>query len=612
MSEIERLFTAPKFAPVELDGDAGEGSEGVAVEQKASDLEPETVYEFRILAESEDGESEGELLSFTTLASPKPRRRQKPPLALDVEVETPDGYFSQATNSRDPGKRPRGISFATQRGDGFATGGVQLSRKILKDYPDIQLLDTWRFIGRNGDVAYEGRLHSNPRTTDPQEQIDCNLVGWMTYLKSKEISPLIVHRGTEGWGNASLQRRVNGFLSGWSDTDSTQEVVPNDGGKPGLRFAFQQFTAAAAEQAEMWFYGGGEDIAEMWYDFQAPGFDSDFYDEAVLCVDDVASGAVYGTNHKAASASNQSVATTAAGKKFAYFVSVYGGAAVGSYPQNVRYWREPVVVGRHGLTKRNQSGLEFSYYLTDIMRYIVETYYPKLQWAGEENTFPISHASWHNQSKYGYDILAELNQFALWELEVFEDRKLYFHGADLTNYNWQISTEEKGVTALYEGDSLETFANGVRVTFEDFSGIKRTITPAEYTELRDENENNPANRQGEDLWTSATISKRCTLAEALQYGRAYLAEFNRPKRPGSFLVTGYILDSAGHWQQGWKPRCGESILVTSHLSDEPRLITATNWDDETKLLRITVDHPDQLLDAVVARHEQRAREKGEG
>ena len=77
----------------------------------------------------------------------------KPPLELDVEIESPDGaLFRWDPNSRLASKRPQGLNFSTQRGEGFGPGSVVLTRPVMKDYPDLGLMNTIRFVGN--DVAY--------------------------------------------------------------------------------------------------------------------------------------------------------------------------------------------------------------------------------------------------------------------------------------------------------------------------------------------------------------------------------------------------------------------------------------------------------------------------
>jgi hypothetical protein len=539
---------------------------------------------------------------------PRRRPRRKPPLELDVEVETAVGtLFRLPADSRKASNRPSGLSFSTQRGDGFGTGSLMLNRQIFKDYPDIGLMDTWRMVGRQGDVAYEGRLHSNPRTNDPQQQINVALVGWMTYLKGRPIAPLIIDRRLSGWGEPSVQRKGNLTAAGFMWAGSVASGSQDTGGLgPGVVITFSRLNSTYPPLGEAWFYASGEDIGDVRYDYrQLSSFaqpDSDWHDSVLTSVDDVASSYIAGTDHQHQNAVNQAVAG-GAGFKYAALSAWRNANLTGDF-NNQDAFLNLRIVGNHTLVARGEQPEE-GYYVSDILQYILATYYPKIQWAGESNTFPLTQATWHDSPSDGYGIVQQLNNLVLWETNVWEDRKFYFEAADLTSYDWQIRTDEPGVTVLFQGDSIENFANGVVVVYTDFSGVQRTLYPPDHDELRDDSEDNPANRHGENLWPPPiTVPWQCLEAEALQFGRAYLAEFNRPKRPGTFRVAGgYIKDFAGHWHQGWKVRNSETIGIMDHPADEPRLITATNWDQESLSLDITVDAPSSLLDAVVARQE---------
>lgn len=543
--------------------------------------------------------SQIELLYNATQPLPK-RPRRKPPLDLDIEVETPDGVFRLPADSRKASDRPGGLSFSTQRGDGFGPGHAQLSRQIFKDWHDIGLLDTWRMVGRQGDIAYEGRLHSNPRTNDPRQQIDLSLVGWMTYLKSRKIAPLIVDRRFSGWGEASSARRavllgLGRTLTGHYSTSSEFDGVKFDG-ESG-----QQIPSGA--MAELVYDAGDSNgIAKLMYrgtqqnttNVQAASLFSD----DVPAMDSALSTAL--TLDDSLRTATPAEALQYAGLQ-AFATATHTPAAGSPFARTLKYL---ALYGNHGLTTRSMSGEPDGVYLTDIIEYILSAFYPKLSWAGQENTFPVAQATWHDNPAFGYEVARQLNDLVLWEMNVWEERKLHFEAADLTKYDWQIRTDDPGVSVQFEGASIEEFANGVEVAYTDFYGTNHVLYPPDHDELRDDSESNPANRHGENLWADTSVPWRATEAEALQFGRARLAVLNRPKRPGTYRISGgYVKDGAGHWQPGWKVRSSQTVGILDHPAEEPRLIYATNWDQESLTLTIHTDGLPQTLDAVIGRHE---------
>lgn len=592
---------------------AGSGSSNVAAHELVEGLKPGTLYHFRVVAESVNGRTNGADMTFTT-SGRKIRKRKKPSLALDVEIETPDGTFRLPADSLNAKFKPRNISFNTQRGEGFATATVVLSREIFKEYPDIGLLDTWRFISRSGEIAYEGRLQSDPRTNDPEEQITVNLIGWMSYLRGRKCSPLIIESRFNDWGEASTQRRIN-LISG-----NARSFGPTNGwggagaAAPGVNADFTSVTTVASrsDRMEAWFYAGGQSIGKLLYHFRnnvGSGNAGVWETRAYFSNNDVAGSYEGGVEHDGFTNSNpyETFSAKNSGWKYAFFISSRFDGSTGTALPDIQTWEYPKVIGTHGLEVKG-SWPEVGFELTDIIDYILRTYYPKVELAGEENSFVVQQATWHSESQFGYDIIKQLNNLALWEMNIWEERKLHYERADLTKYDWQFKTTDKGVTVDFDGDSIENFANGCSVKYTDFNGITHTLYPDEHAELRDESPDNPYNKHGEEGWTDCDVPYQCSEAEALQFGRIYLEEFNRPKRPGSYKIAGgYLKDAAGNWRPGWAIRNGETCGVMDKVDDEPRLIVATNWDDETKVLTITVDAPDKLLDAIVAR-QQLARE----
>ncbi len=116
-----------------------------------------------------------------------------------------------------------------------------------------------------------------------------------------------------------------------------------------------------------------------------------------------------------------------------------------------------------------------------------------------------------------------------------------------------------------QGDSTDVLANGIVVDFVNVAtGAKDIITPDDSLDLVDTNPANPATTHGIDGWTWISLAAPTTASAAVQIGHAALAEFNQPKAPGTITLEGHVRDRAGHWQQGWKVRAGDTIAITDH------------------------------------------------
>jgi hypothetical protein len=539
------------------------------------------------------------------------RLQRKPPLELDLELENAEGDVTRfPSDSKKARFRPTGLNCGSQRGEGFSTGGAVLQREILRDYPDLNLLDTGRMVGREGSVAYEGRLQAFPRNNSPQT-ISLNFVGFATYLKSRPVPMLIADRRLGGWDGPSTQRKADvlsgGFFAYTGSMSSGWQFKDGATG-PAIVLAFTDFAAGHYELEEAWLYAGGEDIAQLRYDFarlEGSAVNAEFHNVGYLAADDRTSAGTYegGPDSHAANAAGVVVSASAPGRKFAILQSDYTGSFVGTDSDSFAFLY-PRIVGAHGLTPIGASPEE-GYGWSDIVDFMLRTYFPKIEYAPESprSSFPVQQFTGHDREIDGFQVLQELNNLILWETNIWEGPKLHTEPADLTKFDWWIDTTDPGVKVNFQGDSIENFANGIVVHYEDFFGRKYVLTPESHPELLDPNENNPATRHGETLWPPKSVPWPCTEEEALQFGRAQLAEYNRPKRPGSFTIEGgYIRDGAGHWQQGWKVRNSQTLGIRNHpFETEPRLITAPRWDQESLTLTIAVDAPPQTLEAIVAR-----------
>jgi hypothetical protein len=537
-------------------------------------------------------------------------RSTKPPLELDVEIETHDGdLYRWDSDSRFASRRPQGMNFQTQRGEGFGPGGVMLTRRVMRDYPDLNLLDKIRFVGRNGEIAYAGRVHDFARTNEPQQQFSVTAIGPMAMAKFRRFSEPYIDSDLTGWGEPCVQEKAAligfGFSLGPSVSVSAKSNSDAD------QFITMDFSniRTVAGQSYIGYYvysSGGPEIGDILFEFSVMGGPTG----GATWVDQVSSAADPLFTEKWKNSPDLNATPTVGslqpepGAKYAAVFSYYGDGG-STEMTDLHLWR-PKIVGRHGLPLLG-SWPDVGFAVSDILAHIFTNFTP-LTWAGESTTYPVKHAAY--RSAFPYDAAKALNDLHLWELAVYDDEQVLYYPADLTVADWQVRTDDPGVRfSPLQGDSIDGFANGVEVTFTDFTGETHTIYPDEAEELRDTSESNPANLHGVPLWVPFDCPHPTTEEDALQMGRAKLADYNRPKAPGTITIKGgYIKDAAGHWQQGWKPKAGQTIALTDHPNDAPRLITSTpSWNQDAKELTISVDNGFELLDVFIAR-EKVARE----
>lgn len=541
----------------------------------------------------------------------KPARRpQRPSLKLHVEVETVDGSIHRwDSDDLTPQNRPLSVSWRTQRGDGFADGSLSLRRDVLKDWPDLNLVDTVRIIGADGGVRYEGRNVNNGRETgDNGPQFSIQLAGWMSHAKDRRFRNCYIDRDASHWSSEPSLNRQLAALAGspkYKLSAGQASVIPApDGSGSAVNLSFSRVAKSGA------YYP----TAEVWYSPEIPiGYVSATYSDSVatggglsaaggwsailsLSSDDVFSAGDFSSN--LAGTSGQVTVSASGGRQRAAMGVSYQGADVAADGEWNAYFANPYVVGVHGIPVSG-GGLTAA----DMIRNSALLYCPKLDISGvEDTTYPIRHAAPIDPT-YPHDFWLQLNTAHLWELEVFEDRKLLYHPPlALDDYDWQVRTDDPGVRINYGGSSLADLGNGVEVAFDDLeTGTRKLITPEDYSDLADPDPNNPLSKAGVQKWLTYDVPFPTLEADAVQYGRMYLQEAIRAKAPATINTGFWVRDRGGAWQPASKIRCGERIAITNHPNDAPRRIVDSNYTHDGRGLVISADRASTRMSAITDR-----------
>lgn len=534
----------------------------------------------------------------------------RPSLDLTVSITDAGGRQHQwGPSAKIAGDVPKGLSFSTKRGDGFATANVSLSRRIDQDYVDLGLLREVVVTGTAGDVAYEGRVNSMPRSMGTTHEVAVSAVGWMAHAKDRKFQENYVDRDLSHWGPMSVGRRIT-LLPSYGPVDATVEADITSG-QPSLATRVTGVWAAGALGfSEALYNSTGIPIGSIYYSYKT-GVNVNTTDAnwtyLVAAADTDLFPSLDSTGNLRSSgvtAATGTLAATTTSRQFALvqlFYAAAGGTANQLYDV---YWPCLAVYGTHGLTKRGAASATAAqgFYSSDMITDLVRRFCPKLNTDGVQQTTFVNEQAAFLERTYPYDAFLLLNRWHLWNLSVFENKTLYYRPTDLTDYDWEVRLSDPGVTVSLQGDDTEHLANGIAVTYTDVTDMKvKTVTPDDNAALLDTNPANPANIAGYPVWTETTLSTPVTEAMAVAFGQATLAEFNSPKAPGTIKVTGHIRDRAGHWQPVWKVRCDDRVCITDHPNDRNRLIVETDYVHESHELSMAVDATFQRVDAVMDR-----------
>lgn len=535
-------------------------------------------------------------------------RPQRPSLEQHVEVETTAGTIHR-WDARDlvPGNRPLNVAWGAARGTGFGDGSLNLSRDILRDWPDLGLVDTIRIIGGDGQVLYEGRNGNVGRESgDGGKQFGIQMAGWMSHARDRRFREVYIDRDASRWsGEIPIARRLS-FIANTSKNRASGAVEQTTvSGSPAVRLAHSSLADSANFHsiAEAWYNAAGIPLGVLGFggygDRQAVDntalLNTLWLAVAALSSDD-ARATVDATGNLAGTSAAGSVSSTG-DRRFAtlslLFLSTFSGDS--------EWWAHfiaPYVMGTHGLSL-NGGGLTAS----QMMRDCATRFCPKLDPSGIDDTsYPIKHNA-PIDPIYPLDHWLELNAAHQWDLGVWEDKQLCFRSPKtLDDYDWQVRTDDPGVRITYGGSSLADLGNGVEVSFDDLeTGTRKVITPLDYSDLADQDPNNPINRAGMQKWITYDVPFPTLTEDAVQYGRAALQEAIRAKAPATIDCGYWIQDRAGNWQPSAKVRPEQRIAIVDHPNNAPRRIEQIDYRQEGRGLRISADRASTRLSAINAR-----------
>lgn len=540
------------------------------------------------------------------------KRPQRSSVQIAVEVEAGDGTRHRLdSDTLKPADRPTGISMKTQRGDGFAEAGFALKRSVLRDYPDLEIGNTVRMIGAEGQILHEGYIASLSREVgDDGQSISIPVSGWMSHARDRRFREIYIDRDLNRFAGEPPLPRQAALLGGATKyrlSAGSAAVQSDPDGNPAVRLSITRLadTATNRANAECWYDAGGIAIAKVIGD----GYlDSDATGAPLAAPLATFAGLVDApvpTDLDLVTLTGTSAAfevtATDPKKTYALLQLVSLAAAPTTLDGEWDAWfRGLAAIGAHGLTM-----VGGGYTASDVIADIARRFCPLFDLSAiQQTTYPLRQIAYHEPT-YPHDAFLELNKAHLWELSVWEGRRFHFEPPLPLDedFDWQVRTDDPGVRMSFGGDVISEMGNGVEVRFTDLlTGTTQTITPLDYPdELRDTNPDNPLNRAGRDKWLSYDVPFPCLEADAVQYGRAYFAEATRAKSPVSITAGYHVRDAAGNWRPAAEVRCGQRIAITDHPNSAPRRIIDTSYTHDGRGLTISADRASQHLSAIVDR-----------
>ncbi|HEX6020632.1 MAG TPA: hypothetical protein VFZ00_01470 [Solirubrobacter sp.] len=523
-------------------------------------------------------------------------------MALYVEVTGADGDVTELhPSSRRAEDRPQGITCSTARGDGFKNGSFWLPRRADRTYDDIRRYDQVRFIDeQTGDLAWEGYVASEPQTMDTTHRLQVECVGYMQHLKDRKIRALIIDQDLNRWSaGASLMRQVNNFTRTFA---AGSIAADQTNGVPNIVQTLDFPTGAAASVNNTYDAGPGLTIGAIYYAWQRitsiPTADANYQWAIYTDSDDAIGSPISSTGNLRAAGPGSGTLAVGAGSRFALIEFLYNAAVAGNGQQRLG-WGPLAVYGDQGLPLIGSSQ-PYGVAASDVIRWIVKTFYPLLNTAGVQDTsWPIHQLRFDDV--FGYDALTRINSWHRYGLEVWDDRTLYFAPPDLDTTDWTIDGGDDAhpITASFPGPADDDQPNGIRVKYRDWFGTPLLITPDDDSRLAWDDPEHEATRHGRTVWTDYEFQQPVDRDDAIEVGRLALIEANQNRAPAVFTcLSGEVLNGEGIGREAWRVRAGKTMAIVSHPEDQPRLITETTYTDDDGRLVVNVDNSLATLEGI--------------
>jgi hypothetical protein len=490
-----------------------------------------------------------------------------------------------------------------------------LSRKAGSDYPDLQEFSTVTVSGPGGEVAWQGRLETTPRTSGDQLSITPGAVGWQAALDDDQSARMIyVDIDLTRWQATSVSRKLALLSGSWSVDDPATNVDPVTG-QPALTTAIQDaWTTHAISEAL--YDGKGLPLGAIYYAWKigatiSPA-DTNWQWFAVLSSDDVLTSSDASANLRAAGPGTGTLAATSSNRKFGIVQLLYIASGGASGQTNPVYWTFLGVIGTHLLPIQGAVGATggIGVLASDVVQHAVQTWAPELATsrAGvstiEQSSVVIPHLAFLDPTTAS-DIIKQATRFGLPDWWVDEGPTFNLASRGNHGRNWRARVGPSGLQET--GPQVDRLFNSVIVSYNDVTGVTRTVGPTGSgadtidDSLTDTDPANPVNVAGIKRRSVLAMGITSTSAAASQVGQDWLAEQKLLSTAGQAQIVGHVEDDHGVLWPAWMIRAGDNISFTDAHDPEYRRVVRASYSDSSRACQLDLDSPPEGLSALLAR-----------
>lgn len=538
--------------------------------------------------------------------------RERPPLRLSVNVETPSGAQARwAADDPMAANQPQDLTFSTVMPGGFDQMSCTLQRDPRRDWPDTEELSDLRVRDPGGEIIWEGRQQQLPDTGGSQAQLTPQGDGYQAHLDDDNSAAVIyIDQAQSNWQGPSLSRQKNLLAGNFSPSGPSVAIDPASN-LPSLALEVDGAWAAPnIPDAEAWYDAGPAGLISVVFavfDFNQNG-DGNWHDVMGASADDVASSAQTAVLTLAGPTNEVFSVTTPS--RYVFLGHYYNATPAGADGRAYIAYVRPAVVGNHGIPIQGSWPTGIGVAASDVVAYALTKWAPELTFtigaSGtiQQSQFIIPQLAFMDPTTVGA-IVKQAVQYELLDWAVWENRTFYLNarGASVKTRNWRARV---GPSQLQEaGPDITRLCNGVVVQFTGFDGITQTAGPpgsgaqTEDASLQDTDPSNPANQAGLRRWLPLQMGTT-NPTTAVQAGAVFLKVMKETNTSGQASLEGHVQDDKGIWWPVSRVRAGDTITFTDARDPSPRRIVSTSYTHQNKTNAVQLDQPPDTMSAILA------------
>lgn len=522
------------------------------------------------------------------------RVREKPPLRLDIDIESPDGRHTHWSDTEPSADRaPSALRCSSTMPGGFESLDVVLARKSDLRAHDLERLSTVTVHGAGGEIAWQGRLERAPSTSGEQMSVSPGCVGWQAHLEDdKAVTEVYVDRDLSHWGPMSRARRAAVL----PQTPIDPTIAPDQA--TGIPALVMSDPTGQGKGEAVYDAGPRVTIAAIYYDYTDSGLAAG--STSKLYSSDTVDALTEGTSDIAgSSASGYFTPLTARRFAKAYFDPDQASPAEA-------HWRQLAV---YGTSVPRRGGDPGGVWASDVVAHALTEFCPLLTFTeGGDGTirptsFVIPHLAFPDLATVA-EIVRGAARFELQDWAVWDNRMFYFHGRGDFGRSWRARASNTRLEGT--GPQIDRLWNGVVVEYQEGSGVTRTVGPpgsgcdTVSADLLDDDPENPANELEVNRWTKLQMGTS-TPSGAIKVGQRFLEETKALDSSGRAQLVGYVIDSRGVLHPASRVRGGDTISFVDSNDPSERRIVRADYTHADRTCSIDLDAPPDALDALLAR-----------